>query len=161
MKIGVVSDTHSRGLPEQLLKDFQGVDLIIHAGDFCTMEDIGPLEKIARVVAVHGNMDERRICRKFPRSRIIDVEGRNIGIFHGEGSPNAVLESVKREFAKGEVDAAIFGHSHIAFNEKVGRILYFNPGSPNDTIFAPFCSYGLMDVTEKGIEGRIIKVRKD
>ena len=40
MKIGVVSDTHSHKIPDQLMKDFKGVDLIIHAGDFCSLKNI-------------------------------------------------------------------------------------------------------------------------
>ena len=39
MKIGIVSDTHSMAIPQQLLDDFKGVDLIIHTGDFCSSDD--------------------------------------------------------------------------------------------------------------------------
>ena len=49
MKIGVVADTHSLALPKQMLDDFKNVDLIIHAGDFCSMKVIEKLKKIKEV----------------------------------------------------------------------------------------------------------------
>lgn len=42
MKIGIVSDTHlpkkGKHLPVALLQGLQGVDLIIHAGDWSTLQ---------------------------------------------------------------------------------------------------------------------------
>jgi len=60
-------------------------------------------------------------------------------------------------FKNDRVDLVIFGHSHKAFNEKRGDILYFNPGSPTDQIFSPFNSYGIIEINDK-IEARIIKI---
>ena len=63
MKIGLISDTHIPDrlslLPENVIKAFEGVDLILHAGDVTDYEVIEKLEKIAPVLAVEGNMDRR------------------------------------------------------------------------------------------------------
>ena len=56
MKIGVISDTHGLVRPE-VYKAFEGVDLILHAGDIGTMDVIIELEAIAPVKAVAGNVD--------------------------------------------------------------------------------------------------------
>ena len=159
MKIGIVADTHSRALPPQMLKDFQKVDLIIHAGDFCSMKDFKALAKIKKVEAVHGNMDETEIRRLLPRRKIIDLESLKIGLFHGEGVPQMILETVQKEFKDDKVDVVIFGHSHQPLNELRNGILFFNPGSPNDMIFAPYCSYGLMEIGGGQPIGKIIKVK--
>ena len=159
MKIGIVADTHSRELPPPMLKDFQKVDLIIHAGDFCSMEDFKALAKIKNVEAVHGNMDESEIKRLLPRRKIIDLESLKIGLFHGEGAPQMILETVQKEFKDDKVDVVIFGHSHQPLNELRNGILFFNPGSPNDMIFAPYCSYGLMEIVDGQPMGKIIKVK--
>ena len=37
-------------------------------------------------------------------------------------------------------------------------ILFFNPGSPTDKIFAAKQYYGILEVTDKKIEGKIIKI---
>ncbi|VAX37795.1 Predicted phosphoesterase MJ0623 [hydrothermal vent metagenome] len=159
MKIGVVSDTHSKDVPPQLIKDFQKVDLIVHAGDFCSLEDYQFFQKIQEVKAVYGNVDEQRLCRKLPRRQVFEVEGVKIGVYHGEGSPHVVINFVKEEFKKDKVDVVIFGHSHYPFNEKIGKVLYFNPGSPNDIVRSPYCSYGILEIKSKNnIVAKIVKV---
>ncbi len=159
MKIGVVSDTHSLELPAQMLQDFRGVDLILHAGDFCSWRDVEQLQKIKEVCAVHGNMDEPNICRFFPRRQILKLERLSIGMFHGEGRGDVVLEKVKQEFVNDNLDCVIFGHSHQAFCNVEGQRLYFNPGSPNDAFSSKYCSYGILEVIGKKVRGRIIKVK--
>ena len=157
MKIAVLSDTHSRSLSKKILDNFKTVDLIIHAGDFCSIEDLNELKKFGKVEAVYGNMDGSSLRNILPKSQIISCESFSIGLFHGEGAPKFLLDRVKKEFKDKKVDAIIFGHSHQPMNEKIGNVLFFNPGSATDTIFAPFCSYGILDITDH-IEGRIIKI---
>jgi putative phosphoesterase len=159
MKIGVVADTHSKPLPKQMLADFKSVDLIIHAGDFCDIADYQALAKIKEVEGVYGNMDNSEIRKIFPRRQILKFGSFSVGLFHGEGPPKTILEKVKEEFQKDKVDIVIFGHSHQPLNEKDGEVLYFNPGSPNDTIFAPYCSYGIIDINEKNFSAKHIKVK--
>ena len=158
MKIGVVADTHSLPMPAQMLKDFKDVDLIVHAGDFCSFKTVEQLRKIKEVTGVFGNMDGSEIRKVFPRSQVLKVAGRAVGIFHGEGAAQTILEKVQAEFKGKKVDAVIFGHSHQPFNQVIDRILYFNPGSPTDIVRAPYRSYGILEVTDKGIKGNIIKV---
>lgn len=159
MKIGVVSDTHSRDLPVQMMKDLESVDLIIHTGDFCSTADVAQFSKIKKLEAVHGNMDDAQVRKALPRRKIITVGSLKIGLFHGEGAPSTVLGTVQKEFQKDKIDVAVFGHSHQPFNEVKNGILYFNPGSPNDTIFAPYCSYGIIEVVNGKPVGKIIKVK--
>lgn len=159
MKIGVVADTHSLVLPAQMLKDFKQVDLIIHAGDFCQLKDYEVIAGIKEVKAVHGNMDDRDITRRFPRSQVLVLDGVKIGLFHGEGPPHTIVEKVEMEFKSQKLDVFIFGHSHQPLNEKKSSVLYFNPGSPNDKIFAPYCSYGMLDIVKGQVTGTIIKVK--
>jgi len=158
MKIGVVSDTHSLELPPQMLRDFEGVDFIIHAGDFCTTGILEALRKIKDVKAVYGNMDGQDLRKILPRRQVIKCGPFSIGIFHGEGNPQGLLECVKKEFKDTKVDVIIFGHSHKAMNEEIDGILYFNPGSPNDGVVAPYRSYGILEINGK-ITGKIIKVK--
>ena len=158
MRIGVVSDTHSIPLPKQMLLDFKLVDLIIHAGDFCDTADYEALAKIKDVKGVYGNMDHAAIHKVFPRRQIFKVGDFSIGLFHGEGPPKTILEKVKAEFHGEKLDIVIFGHSHQPFNQKEGQTLYFNPGSPNDKIFAPYCSYGIIDLDQQGFSANHIKI---
>jgi len=36
--------------------------------------------------------------------------------------------------------------------------IYFNPGSPTDTIFAPYQSYGILEINGKEIKRSIVKI---
>ena len=91
MKIGVVSDTHSHSIPKQLLDDFKTADLIIHAGDFCSTDDLNILKKIKEVRAVSGNMDGLAIRQILPVRDIFHLDGLTIGLYHCHGSPGKVL----------------------------------------------------------------------
>ena len=158
MKIAVMSDTHSRELPRQLLDEISHVDLIVHVGDFCLLRDYLDLKKLKDVKAVCGNMDDVDLCRELPAQTTFTCGKKTIGLFHGEGQGNAVLPKVQAKFKGKKVDAVVFGHSHYPFNEEINGILYFNPGSPTDKAFAPYCSYGILEIDDSGIKGRIVKV---
>ena len=157
-KIGVVSDTHSKPLPLQMLDNFKGVDLILHAGDICSPDILEDLKEIKEVKAVYGNMDEHEIRQLFPKRQIIKYGSFSIGLYHGGGHPEGLLAMVKKELRNEKVDAVVFGHSHQPFNQEIDGVLYFNPGSPTDTVFAPYPSYGILELGDK-IIGKIVKVR--
>ena len=57
--IGVISDTHGMVRPE-VLKAFQGVEFIIHAGDVGGPEVLEVLRALAPLVAVRGNVDRKK-----------------------------------------------------------------------------------------------------
>lgn len=158
MKIGVISDTHSNPIPPQVLEAFKKVDLIIHGGDFCDQKTIDALASLKELKGVWGNMDPTEIRSQYPAKLIFLCGGYTIGVFHGEGNGAKVLPRVMKEFYKDKVDVVIFGHSHKAVNEVIDGVLYFNPGSPNDTISASCCTYGILDFSSKGVKGKIIKL---
>lgn len=159
MKIVIVADTHSLEIPKQLLEESKGVDLIIHVGDFCSLKDLKVFQDITDVKAVFGNMDDKTLQTKLPEKDIFEIEGVKIGLFHGYGSARNVLSNVCKEFQKDKVDIVIFGHSHQPTHEIIEGVCYFNPGSPNDTITAPYCSYGMLEIKNGKFKVKTIKVK--
>ena len=156
MKIGVISDTHlniSDDRLEKIVEDhFHGVDLVLHAGDIV---DLGVLEvfKDKQVYAVSGNMDPDSVREVFPKKRVVEIEGRRIGLIHGWGSPSGLEEKLLLEFE--DVKCIVYGHTHRAMNEVRCGVLLFNPGSPTDRRFAKRNSVGILDIGEE-IVGTII-----
>ena len=73
------------------------------------------------------------------------------------GKNKSTIYSIVWTFKKDNVNLIIFGHSHSALNKKRGNIVYFNPGSPTDKIFALHNSYGIIEINDK-IETKIIKI---
>lgn len=166
MKIGVISDTHLAGgglhpkkmasriinqvsesledLARLVRPHFTGVDLILHAGDFVCYDVITALEEFAPVEGVAGNMDTSEISSRLPGKKVVSVGGLKIGLVHGWGAPAGLPEKLRREFE--DVDCIVFGHTHHPFQEKVGGIFMFNPGSPTDRRWAASHSIGLLQL---------------
>ena len=134
MKIGLISDTHIPDrlsiFPENVMKAFEDVDLILHAGDVTDRGVIEKLEETAPVLAVEGNMDRRFGRLDLPKSRIIKLENRKIGILHGDGLIRGDLEQLAYKALEMEVDILISGHSHIPHAERIKDVILINPGSP-------------------------------
>lgn len=161
MKIGVLSDTHiphaASQIPSEIYRAFKDVDLILHAGDLVKISVLDELNKLAETQAVCGNMDEFELHKALPNKRIIKVGKFLIGLTHGYGSPFNLIDKVKKEFPE-KVDVIVFGHSHSPINEIRDGILFFNPGSPTDKIFAKYNSYGIFTVEDE-IKGEIVKLK--
>ena len=159
MKIGVISDTHSLPLPKKLLDFLSTVDLIIHAGDICDTDTLKSLQKIKEVKAVHGNMCDAQLKKKLPLKEYVECQGVRIGIFHGHvGDAIDALSNAIQQFKEEPVDIVIFGHSHHAFNKQIDKVLFFNPGSPNDVVKARFFSYGLIEIRDGKFQASIVKL---
>lgn len=162
MKIGVISDTHISGsadeIPSQIYDHFSGVDLILHAGDLLELRVLRELERIAKVKGVYGNMDLPEVRKSLPFKEIINAGKFKIGLTHGLGPPIGLRRRVKKVFRGDEVDVIVFGHSHLPLNLMEKGILFFNPGSPTDRIFAPYRSCGIL-VVDSEVKGRIIRLK--
>ncbi|MDD5617757.1 MAG: metallophosphoesterase family protein [Candidatus Omnitrophica bacterium] len=160
MKIGVISDTHiperALDLPKEIYTAFKDADLILHAGDFISPDVLDSLSKICPVTAVYGNMDSAEIRNKLKEKEIICAGKFKIGLMHGKGHPKNLINLVKDSFTE-KLDIIIFGHSHTPLNEEIDGTLFFNPGSPTDTIFAPYRSYGIIEINDT-IKATIVRI---
>jgi len=164
MKIGVISDTHIPGSglhPKKLMSRlvnkvnqdaaalceitrpwFQGVDLIVHAGDFVSLDVITALSEFAPVEGVAGNMDPPEVSSRLPIKRVVTAGGFKLGVVHGSGAPHGLELRLRKEFEG--VDLIVFGHSHQPFLAEVDKVLMFNPGSPTDQRWAPSRALGFV-----------------
>jgi uncharacterized protein len=158
MKIGVISDTHisnsDKLLPNGVFQAFEGVDLILHAGDILIDEVLLQLEAIAPVQAVSGNNDSYEMYIKHGTRKIITVEGIRIGMTHGVSRGKTYMNAYG-EFIDDKVDCIVYGHSHIPHNETIHNILFFNPGSATQRRFQPKHSVGILHIGQ-GVVGEII-----
>jgi len=152
LKIAVLSDTHVASfddIPRKIIDCLSTVDLIVHAGDFVTLNVLEGLNKLGKVTAVHGNMDSSELRNSLPEKEIIEVGRKRIGITHGWGAPWEMESKVKTMFTNEKnLDAIIFGHSHFSQNKVIDGILFFNPGKASR-------SFGILTV-EEDIKGEII-----
>lgn len=171
--LGIVADTHVpqrlAHLPDRLADALRGVDLILHAGDITSRQVLIELKKIAPVQAVAGNAD--LLGHGLPLTRVIEIEGRRIGLVHGHGGWAKYLAGKVRDrlgyreeyYLKivaasfGRVDAIVFGHTHRVFIEVRSGVLLFNPGPvAPDYYNTPGPQIGLLHVTPLAIEPAIV-----
>ena len=162
MRIAVISDTHipdrAKDIPPKLLEEFKKVDMIIHAGDLVGLNVLDKLKSACNnVKAVWGNMDPQEVKKKLPEKEILKIGNYKIGVMHGYGAANKLMDLLTSIFKDDNVNLIIFGHAHYSVNEKKNGILFFNPGSLTDKIFSSYNSYGIIEINDK-IEARIIKL---
>ena len=158
MKVGVISDTHipnrAKKIPGKIIELFSDAALILHAGDIVDNSVIEELETIAKVEVVKGNMDEPDI--PFPVKKVLNVEAIRIGLIHGFGSPFGIRNRIRKEFD--EIDIIVYGHSHKPYNKTENGVLFFNPGTPTDKIFALYNSVGILEIKGDSVKGQIIRL---
>jgi len=123
MKIGVISDTHGH-LDPRIATLFDGVEHIMHAGDIGDTSIILQLESIAPVTAVLGNNDA---TLDFQETEVVLLAGRKF-LVHHIVQVRAPDELVRRRIEQEAPDVVVFGHSHKAHCQTIGRTLYLNPG---------------------------------
>jgi putative phosphoesterase len=153
MRVVVISDTHipiaADRLPEALIKELNGADLILHAGDLVELTVLEGLKKFAPCEAVIGNMDCPQVRKALSEKKVLEVGGFKIGIIHGQGAPQTLLDFVQNKFIAERPDCIIYGHSHTPSIVTKDNIIYFNPGSPTDHIYAPYNAFGILEITDK------------
>jgi putative phosphoesterase len=146
--LAVISDTHmprgARRLPDACVERLRSADLILHAGDFMTVEVLETIEALGPPVAgVVGNVDEPELLMRLPSARVVEADGARIAIVHDAGAAAGRLERMRRRFP--EADAVVFGHSHIPLHEHDfdGGFHIFNPGSPTERRRSPRHTMGM------------------
>lgn len=140
--IGLISDTHGLLRPE-VFKAFEGVDLILHAGDVGEGV-LAELETIAPVRAVYGNTDPPGMPGL---SKAIDMtaEGVRIHVSHGHevGSPTP-----ERLLARYDADVIVYGHTHRQLVTNADGRWVVNPGAAGQRRFDLKPSVALLRVTD-------------
>lgn len=161
MLVAVISDTHlprgGRRLPDAFVERITAADLLLHAGDFVTVEVLRELERIGPpLVGVHGNVDSAELRRLLPAERVVRVQDARIAMVHDAGPAAGRLQRMRRRFGDA-ADAVVFGHSHLPLHEQAANgFQIFNPGSPTERRRTPAHTMGLAEVEGSRVEFRLI-----
>ncbi len=140
MLIGLIADTH--GLVRRDVADvFDGVELILHAGDVGGPSVLHELASIAPVEAVYGNVDS--FDARLPPAIVREIGGLTIHVSHGDevGSPTP-----EKLVARYSADVIVFGHTHRPIVRTVGSTLVVNPGAAGPRRFNLMPSVGRLTI---------------
>ena len=158
-RIGILSDTHLNGVNDSLEEIYDQYladkDIILHAGDFVSVEIVRFLSAKNEFHGVQGNMDPFDVREMLPPKKVIEVGLFKIGLMHGWGAKEGLENRLVNEFS--DVDVIVYGHSHRPANHMKEGILFFNPGSvAGRSMMAPR-SIGMLEIDEE-IKGKIIEL---
>ncbi len=119
-------------LPPACVARLRAADLIVHAGDWSSMEAVARVRGLGPpVVGVRGNVEEPAVRAALPATAQAEVGGVRIGVVHDGGPGAGRLSRLRRRFPA--ADAVVFGHSHIPWHEAAeDGFVVVNPGSPTD-----------------------------
>lgn len=151
MKIVVTADTHlNEGgkVPSRLKHELETAELIIHAGDWKSMDVYTDLSKYGEVKGVYGNVDDEDIQEHLPAKEILNLSNFKIGIVHGHGNKKTTEKRAIEAFAGDNADVIISGHSHIPMIRYFKSALLLNPGSPTDKRTLPYYSFAILELDE-------------
>jgi putative phosphoesterase len=146
-----------RAIPDACLARLRAADVILHAGDFVAIEVLEQLESLGPPVhAVHGNVDEPALRVRLPAVRLVEAGGARIVMIHDAGPAEGRLARLRARFP--DVDAVVFGHSHLPLHEEREGFHIFNPGSPTERRRAPAHTMGLATARDGRLEFTLLAV---
>lgn len=154
MKIGVIADTHLVKNPVELQnfleENFQHIDLIVHCGDFKTLEILEVLRNFKKTIAVYGNNDGEDLRSVLNEKEIFSAAGFKIGVIHGhQGTGQLTVDRAYNSFKGEAIDLILFGHSHQPlFTGRFGQLM-LNPGTLLRKRKERWYSYAIIDLGEK------------
>lgn len=154
-RFGILSDTHGR-LDPAVLKHFEKVDRILHAGDIGSEEVLSALEKIAPVTAIRGNNDLGTPLEHLPDVDRIELDGREILLIHNVKNYWKPTGEMKERLKGADPDLVISGHSHKGIIEQKDGMIYFNPGGAGPKRFSLKRSIGLMAWSKEAVRLKLI-----
>lgn len=157
LRVVVFSDSHGRlEFAVKALKETGQVDLVLHAGDLYRDAVALAEETGLPVKAVLGNCDN---ISGGPEEELIDLAGRRILLTHGHiGWSKHWHDNILKRAIETGAEAVVFGHTHKAEVIKADGVLFFNPGSIGKPRDQQRPSYGVLEISEDGIEASIHRV---
>lgn len=129
-RILLLSDTHGF-IDDKILKYCSEADEVWHAGDIGSIEVTQSIQKVSKLRAVYGNIDNKDIRAEFPLDLKFMVDGVGVWITHIGGNPYRYHHRIKNQLAFNPPKLFICGHSHILkvqFDKKL-KLLFMNPGA--------------------------------
>ena len=151
-QIGLISDTHNYFDP-RIPQLFAGVAHILHGGDIGLPAILLTLEQIAPVTAVAGNTDDPGF--RYAQTAVVELAGRKF-LAHHIVNPHALTDSLQARIARERPDVVVFGHTHKPFSEKIGGMLFFNPGYAGKSRFGMERSVAILHCGDKGIRAQYL-----
>ncbi len=156
MRLVITSDTHlparARDLPAPLWAAVDAADVVVHAGDWVSVDALDALQqRAARLVGVYGNNDGPALRARLPEVAHAELDGLRMAVVHETGPATGRESRCAARFP--DVDVLVFGHSHIPWDTVApGGLRLLNPGSPTDRRRQPHATFLTATVTSGALD---------
>jgi uncharacterized protein len=127
-----------------------GSDLILHAGDVGDLRILEALKRIAPIVAIKGNIDDKR--SPLHATAFVEASPALIYIVHD-------VNDLDIEPAALGVNIVVSGHSHKPSQTERAGVLYINPGSAGPRRFRLPVSIAKLDVAKRPWSAEFIELK--
>ncbi|MCI0330268.1 MAG: metallophosphoesterase [candidate division Zixibacteria bacterium] len=155
----LIADTHvperRESIPQEFLSQLKEEDIVLHAGDWTNAATLKLLQQKAKTFGVWGNMDDGAVRKELPEKTIVELQGFKIGITHGFGAPEGMVDKVRSKFLE-KVDMILYGHTHVPHQEEKDGILFFNPGSLSFNTDRRELTYAILEIRDNELSPRLI-----
>jgi putative phosphoesterase len=150
MKIAIVSDTHNNIANFKKAIDWikkENIQTILHCGDIMSQEVIDEALKYfgGEIKFVKGNGDHNL---DFPEKMEIEINGKKIAFTH-------FPDIAKKLSQLGKFDLVFYGHTHRAWDEKIGNTHMINPGELAGQFYKP--TFAVYDTASNSLELKILE----
>ncbi|MCV7430095.1 metallophosphoesterase family protein [Mycolicibacterium bacteremicum] len=158
MRLLLISDTHlptrARDLPAEVWAAVDAADVVIHAGDWMSVDLLDQLaDRAARLIGCWGNNDGDDLRARLPERADVTLDGVRFTVTHETGASAGRDERMARLYP--DTDVLVFGHSHIPWDATASTGLrLLNPGSPTDRRRQPYCTYMTAELAD-GVLGPV------
>ena len=141
----------AKDLPAPVWDAVDTADVVVHAGDWVSVDLLDALEARAqRVVGVYGNNDGAALRARLPEVAKVELGGVRFAVVHETGT--AAGRERRCAAAYPDADVLVFGHSHIPWDTTApGGLRLLNPGSPTDRRRQPTFTW----MTAEATDGRL------
>jgi len=145
-----VSDTHNNMANFMKAIDWikrEDIQLILHCGDISSQETIDEAIKYfgEDIKFVKGNAD---FNMDLPEKMEVEIGGRKIAFVH---FPN----EAKKMAQSGKFNIVFYGHTHRAWDEKIGNCHMINPGELAGQFYKP--TFAVYDTATGKLELKILE----
>lgn len=158
LRLLLLADTHvptrAHDLPEQVWREVDAADVVVHAGDWMQEWLLDALaERSRRLVGCFGNNDGPPLRQRLDEVARVELDGMRLAVVHETGPARGRERRCAARFD--DVDVLVFGHSHIPWDSTADNGLrLLNPGSPTDRRREPYCTY-MTTTVSRGVLGPV------
>lgn len=150
MKIAIISDTHDNWENFEKIINWinkENIQLIFHCGDVCSPQMEERSKKLfSQIKFVRGNGDYD--LNNSTKNMELEIGGKKIFIAHFPAEAKKAAES-------GKYDLVFYGHTHRAWEEKVGKCRMINPGEAAGHFYKP--TFAVYDTESDLLELKILE----